>query len=49
MIYAEQHRYLSWEKAQIEFGESIEEDPVKLRIINSLAAMEGPNGHRLSA
>jgi hypothetical protein len=41
---ADQHHlsrpYLTRDEAHISFGESIERDPVKLRIINALAAMK---------
>ena len=37
--YHKKHRYLKRDQAFIEFGESLENDPVKLRIINALAAL----------
>jgi hypothetical protein len=37
--YHKRHRYLKRDEAFKEFGQEIENDPVKLRVINALAAM----------
>jgi hypothetical protein len=37
-IYLELHPYLNLKEATQAFAESIENDPIKLRIINSMAA-----------
>jgi hypothetical protein len=39
--YGKGHRFLTTREAQIEFCESIENDPMKLRIINAMAASQG--------
>lgn len=37
-IYLEQHPYLTYDDAVYSFAKSFEEDPIKLRIVNGMAA-----------
>jgi hypothetical protein len=40
--YHKKHRYLRRDEAFKEFGDDLAEDPLKLRVINALAAMSTP-------